>query len=378
MKTNLSFFSNKEISIDQKYEKLKVELKQIFGRLFEEREKVDSHVKIREDFQVINQKFQKRVRQTQDDIETELKISLNKNYETKKLGPEIREFYVAKKKDFFDVYDKKVESINEHINNIKNDSFMGELMKTFNDNKIHLSQLLGNLERRVEEDVEVKEYRRAYKKIYERASDIEAKIKDINKNINNLVKTFNKQSKDFETKNRYVIDDFENFTSGFIEILSEKVKALERLILKSYIKTTINAVANGFLTISFLNEDLKIKKKNIQEAILLLISSGELKGKYNIRLGIYYENPKVLDNVDEEELEVIKKMNFRVYMFLTHMKNFTSQYASIIAFIASLFTISYSIFSLTGNIPAMLSPWFVMFFIVIYLYFKKKKDAKIK
>lgn len=378
MKSNLSFFSNKEISIEQEYEKLKVELNQIFRKLFEESEKFNSHVKIREDFQVINQKLQTRVKQTQDEIEAELKISLNKNYETKKLSPEIREFYVRKKKEFLDVYDKKVESIKEHINNIKNDSFRGELIKSFNDNKIHLSQLLGTLERRVEDDVEVKEYRRAYKKIHERAADIEAKIKDINKNNNNLVKAFNKQSKDFETKNRYVIDDFENFMSGFIEILSEKVKALERLILKSYIETTINAVANGFLTISFLNEELKIKKKNIQEAILLLISSGKLKGKYNIRLGLYYENPDVLNNVDEEELEVIKKMNFRVYMFLTHFKNFTSQYASIIAFIASLLTITYYLLLLTGNNPLALTPVFITIVIITYLYFKKRKEAKIK
>jgi len=378
MRTNLSFFRNKEISIDQKYQKLEVELKQRFSRLFEEKEKSDSHIKIREEFRVINEKFQRRVRQTQDEIEAELKLSLNKNYETKKLDPEIREFYVRKKKEFLYTYDKKVESIKEQIDNIKNDSFRGELLKTFNDNKIHLSQLLGNLERRVEDDVEVKEYRRAYKKIYERAADIEDKIKDINKEINNLVKSFNKQSKDFETKNRYVIDDFENFTSGFIEILSEKVKALERLILKSYIETTINAVANEFLTISFLNEELKIKKKNIQEAILLLISSGELKGKYNIRLGVYYEDPNVLNNVDEEELEVIKKMNFRVFMFLTHIKNFTSQYASIIAFFASILTITYTLLMLTGNIIVALIPLLLTIIFMMYLYLKKRKETKIK
>jgi len=378
MKTNLSFFSENESAIDREYERLKLELKQIFGKLFEESKKFDSHIKIREDFQEINQKFQKKLRQTQDDIEAELKQSLNKNYETKKLDPEIREFYVRKKKEFLDVYDKKIESINEQINNIKNDSFRGKLIKVFNENKIHLSQLLGTLERRVEDDVEVKEYKRAYQKIHKRAGDIEAKIKDINKNINNLVKTFNKQSKDFETKNRYVIDDFENFTSGFIEILSEKVKALERLILKSYIKTTINAVANEYLTISFLNEELKIKKRNIQEAILYLISSGELDGKYNIRLGLYYENQDVLNNVDEEELEVIKKMNFRVYMFLTHFKNFTSQYASVIAFIASLLTITYYLLLLTGSNPLALTPVVLTIVVVTYLYYKKKKDVKIK
>ena len=61
------------------------------------------------------------------------------------------------------------------------------------------------------------------------------------------------------------MNDFDKFIDEYSEILNEKVKALERLILKSYIDMTIKAVANEYLTIGFLNNELKIKKQNIQD-----------------------------------------------------------------------------------------------------------------
>ena len=89
------------------------------------------------------------------------------------------------------------------------------------------------------------------------------------------------------------------FIDEYTEILVEKVKALERLILKSYIEMTLKAVANEYLTVGFLNNELKIKKQNIQDHLLFLISSGELKGKYDPRFAIYYENPEILDDLDK-------------------------------------------------------------------------------
>jgi hypothetical protein len=93
---------------------------------------------------------------------------------------------------------------------------------------------------------------------------------------------------------------------------------------------------------------------------------------------VYYEDPNVLNNVDEEELEVIKKMNFRVFMFLTHIKNFTSQYASIIAFFASILTITYTLLMLTGNAIVALIPLILTIIFMMYLYLKKRKETKIK
>ncbi|GAI58853.1 unnamed protein product, partial [marine sediment metagenome] len=157
--------------------------------------------------------------------------------------------------------------------------------------------------------------------------------------------------------------------------LREKVKILEESIVKSYVEFAIKAVANEFLTLSFLQNELKIKKTLIQKRLISLISSGKLKGKYDPQIGLYYENPEVLSMLDDKELEVIKKMNFRVYMFMRRLKNFTSQYGSIIAFFASLITISYYIFQISP--VTIIIPIILTLVVLGYLLFKKKQDEKI-
>ncbi len=140
----------------------------------------------------------------------------------------------------------------------------------------------------------------------------------------------------------------------------------------------IKAIANEFLTLSFLQNELKMKKQLIQKHLISLISSGKLKGKYNPQIGLYYENPEILNKLDDKELEVIKKMNFRVYIFMKQLKNFTNQYGSIIAFFASIITISYYIFQISGQNPiTIMIPIFLTLIVLGYLVFKKKKDEKI-
>jgi len=140
----------------------------------------------------------------------------------------------------------------------------------------------------------------------------------------------------------------------------------------------IKAVANEFLTLSFLQNELKIKKQQIQKHLISLISAGKLNGKFNPQIGLYYENADVLAKLDEKELEVIKKMNFRVYMFIRRLKNFTNQYGSIIAFFASILTISYYIFMLSGENPiTILIPVLLTLIVFFFLFFKKRKEDKI-
>ena len=140
---------------------------------------------------------------------------------------------------------------------------------------------------------------------------------------------------------------------------------------------TIKAVANEFLTTGFLNNELKIKKQNIQNHLLFLISKGELQGKYDPRFGIYYENPDILDDLDETELEVIKSTNFKVNMVMHHLKNFASQYGSVIAFFASILTISYYLFLFSGGNAAVIVFPIILTLIVLGFYFLRKKDVKI-
>ena len=113
--------------------------------------------------------------------------------------------------------------------------------------------------------------------------------------------------------------------------------------------------------------------------MIFLISNGDLKGKYDPRLGLYYENPEVLDKLDEDELEVFKKMNFRVYMFWKRFKSFTSLYGPIIGFFASLLAITYYIFVFSGGNPVSFAiPILFVLVIVFYFFFKREKEEKVK
>ena len=193
-----------------------------------------------------------------------------------------------------------------------------------------------------------------------------------------LVKEFNKRTRNFTQISKFILEDYNKFISEYSEILSEKIKTLERLILKSYIDMTIKAVANEYLTIGFLNNEIKIKKANIQNHLLYLISTDQLNGKYDPRFGIYYENPEVLDGIDEAELEVIKNTNFRVVMALNHLKNFTSQYGSVIAFFASILPISYPLSLLSGMNPvSILIPIVIVIVVVSYFFLKRHKKEEI-
>ncbi len=251
-------------------------------------------------------------------------------------------------------------------------------MTLITNRKIYLSQLLGALERKVEDYLEIKEFIKAHVIVQKRAKVIESKIKTINKTINNHVKSFKKQSKDFETKNKYILDDFDKFIHEYQAILIEKVKALEQLILKEYVSMAIKGVHPEYLTISFLSSELKIKKQNIQNHLLFLISAEKLKGKYDPRLGVYCEDSEIFNNLDEKELQVVKNMNFKAYLFLNRLKNFTSQYYSIIAFFASSLTISYYLFTLTGGNPlAVIMPVSLVIILISYLFFKKRKEDKL-
>ena len=378
IKLNLNLFNEMQNFIEQKFNTLNIELRDYSTKVFKKAGNHENYLKIQENFEIKKINFKENLRRTQEKIEDEIKKLVKKTNDSNKLVPEIRELFVKEKKNYQDEYNKKIQKINDQINILKNSSFRENLLSFINNSKILLSQLLGNLERKVEDNIEIKEFRRSILVIQKRAKEIDVEIKNINRNVNIIIKDFLKQSKNFNQISKFILEDFKKFIDEFSEILSEKVKALERLILKSYIDMTIKAVANEYLTIGFLNNELRIKKKNIQNHLLFLISSEQLKGKFDPRFGIYFENPEVLDGIDVNELEVIKNTNFRVVMALNHLKNFTSQYGSVIAFFASILTISYYLFLLSGGNPVtILIPLVLVGFVITYFFFKRHKKEEI-
>ena len=375
---NLNIFNSTLNSIEQQLNSLKTEIKNYHNRFLKKSEDNDSYADMQEDFRIATQKFREGSRNIQFNIENELKSISSKTEGSSKLIPEIRESFVKKKNDFMEEFNNKIEKINDQIEIMKNESFRGKLIDFINNSKIKLSQLLGNLERKVEDNIELKEFKRINLIIQKRAKNIESEIKEIKRTANTKIREYHRQSKNFNQISKFVLEDFNKFINEYTEILREKVKSLERLILKSYIEMTIKAVANEYLTISFLNNELKLRKKSIQDHLLFLISNGELQGKFDPRFAIYFENPEILDDIDESELEVIKNTNFKVNMALRHLKNFASQYGSIIAFFASILTISYYVFLFSGGNPAAIAFPVLITFIILGFYFLRKRDEKIK
>jgi hypothetical protein len=379
IKKSLKVHNEMQSFISQQFNSLNIELRAYSDKVVKESESYDNYLKIQENFESNKRRIKEHLDKSQNKIEERINSLLNKSGDLGKLVPELRELYVKTKNEFTTLFNSKIQKIKDHINLMKSQSFREQLLDLVNMKTIHLAQLLGNLERKVEENIEIKEYKKCNFLIQKRARDIELEIKKITRSVENAKKEFTKQSKNFGQNSKHVLKDFNRFIEDYTETLTEKVKRLERLILKSYIDMTLKAVANEYLTVGFLNNELKIKKQNIQDHLLFLISSGELNGKYDPRFAIYYENPEILDDLDETELEVIKSTNFKINMMMRHLKNIASQYGSIIAFFASVVTISYYLFLFSGGNPAVLAlPIVITLLLVVFYLLRKSKEEKIK
>jgi hypothetical protein len=378
---NLEIFNDLQNFIQKVYFNLNNDLLVQYKINIEEIEKSDekSYSHVEENCNKRWSKLDDTLKNTQDKIEDELKKSLEKVEDSNKLITELREIAVKNKNLLLKDFQEKRKKVNDELTILKSEVLRERLVNFINGNKIHISQLLGTLQTRVEDDLEIREYKRAYANIHKRSKNIEKELSNLNKAIKNLVKQFNRQSNNFETKNKYVLDDFYKFMTEFHAIHIEKIKALEALILKDYIQMAIKAVSNEYLTIGFLNNELKIKRGNLQDHLINLISNGELKGKYDPRLGIYYENPTIIENLNEDELEVIKGMNFKLYLIYRRLKSFSSLYGSILGLFASILAITYWIYIFSGNNPAVASiPISILLLIIVYYMFKRSKDDTIK
>ncbi|MFW9971715.1 MAG: hypothetical protein ACFFDF_16100, partial [Candidatus Odinarchaeota archaeon] len=374
---SLKLFNKIQTYVTQQFNILTIGLRTYTNKIFKETERFENYLKIQEEFENNKSKINDDLKQTQDKIEEKINTLFNKSADSSKLIPEIRELYVKAKNEFSNDYDNKIEKVNDHLNLMKTESFREQLVNLINKKKIHLSQLLGNLERKVEDNIEIKEFKRSNVLIQKRAKSIELEIKDILKIVDNKMKEFSKQSKNFDQTSKFILEDFYKFIDEYSEILAEKVRSLERLILKSYIDMTIKAVANEYLTLGFLNNELKIKKQNVQDHLLYLISEGELKGKFDPRFSIYFENPEILDELDETEIEVIKSSNYKLQMLKRNLRNFASQYGGIIAFFSSIVAITYYLFIFSGGNPTVFAFPIIITILVLVYYLRRTKEEKI-
>ncbi|MFX0135373.1 MAG: hypothetical protein ACFFDN_17145, partial [Candidatus Hodarchaeota archaeon] len=251
IKYSLQLFNEMQGFIEQKFNTLNVELMDYTKKVFKRVENQDNYLQIQESFKNKKQGIMDRLKKSQEKIEEQIIVLSNKPGNSNKLVPEIREFYVKIKNSFLNEYDNKVQKTNDQITILKNESLREQLLAFVNNSKIQLSQLLGNLERKVEDNIEIKEFKKSNVVIQRRAKNIDVEMKEISRNVNNMVKDLNRKSKNFNQISKFILENFEKFIHEFSEILNEKVKSMERLILKSYIDMTIKAVANEYLTTGF-------------------------------------------------------------------------------------------------------------------------------
>ena len=189
IKSNLILFNDKLKFITQEFNYLKDVLNENYSKIVDDIEKnrEKSHIKVKIDFENKWKKISNTFEQSKLKIENDLKLSLTNNKDAQKLSPELGEFSVKTKSAFLEDFKDKKEVINTKILILKDETNRGELNKFINVRKIRISQMLGMLQSRVEEDVEAREFKRAYFKIHKRERSIISQIKIINKNIKGFV-----------------------------------------------------------------------------------------------------------------------------------------------------------------------------------------------
>jgi len=374
IENNLIIFKNLQNFIDKKYTQLKENFFSFVNKMSKDIEESDSYDSIKETFEQKKEKYDSIIENTEEEILDTLEEVLEEDENTKKLSPEIREYFITRKNEFITKFNEEMKNLNHNLLIKKNELFRDSLVNYINTSKIQLSHLLGKLQTRIEDYIDTNEFKRASSRLDKRVENIEDTINEINAQLRSIIKEFNRQAIDFETKNKHILIDFSKYIDEFKVVLCEKSKSLESDILKNFIQMAIKAVANEFLTIGFIKKEIKLKKQNIQDHLLSLISSEELTGKYDPRLNVYYEDPEVLDKLDEDELKVIKSMNYKVYRFLNRFKNITKHYYPIIAFFASFLTLSFYLMRFANWNPWILLIPGVIIASIIYLVIWRKKD----
>ncbi|MCK4238273.1 MAG: hypothetical protein KAX33_04065, partial [Candidatus Lokiarchaeota archaeon] len=360
------------------FNSLRIQLRELNKSFQDEAEKINDYEKLLNNFSGKILKLSETMRVSFNKNEQEISTTMIQNESLKILNSEIREELVFNKNLFNKEFEEFKENVSKKLNLIKNDALKENLMHFINRNQVLLNQMLGSLERKVEDKLEIKDFKSTSIMVQRRVKKIREKLKYIENETYRLKKGYKKSSPTFNTKNKFLFDDFKHFLHEYDEIINEKIKKLEQLILKSYVEIVIKAVKDEYITISFLAHELKTKKDKIQTYIINMIGANELPGKYDPELQIYFENLEIIDNLNPAQLKVIKTTNFKLYEFLNRLRFFTSQYSSILTFIAAIFTITLSLYNLSGGNPlTVIIPLSIAILITFYLLLRKQKEEKI-
>lgn len=360
--------------INDRYNGMENNFRSFIKRITEIINEAESYKETKEELERGKEKFENLHDLIQESILERLDDTLESDEKFEKLSPELHELFVRRKNKFLQHYKKKMEEMNQKLIIKRNELFRDDLISYIKDSKIKLNHLLGRLQTRIEDYIDINEFERAYEKITEKRENIESQIELMKEELNEMVKTYNKQTKNFETRHKHILNEFDKYIIEYDAILSEKTKSFKSLVLENYIRMAIKGVTNEYLLVSYIAKDLSAKRKEIRNLILPL-SSEKLPGKFDPMYDIYYENPEILNQLDKDELEVIKSMNYKLYLFLNRLKNITKHYYPIIAFSASFLTLSFYLLQLTQWNPLILFIPGLIVIAILYFLLKRKKEA---
>jgi hypothetical protein len=161
IKENLVLFKDLQIFIIDLLDTVAIEFENQLTKTSDDVVRADSLIKMNEILESRKEIIRIRLRQVDEKIENKLKSIISLSYETRKFETEAREFYVSHKNEIKAMIEEKVQGINDKIKSIRFETDRGKLVLTIANNNIHLSQLLGTLQARVEDYIETEQIKRA-------------------------------------------------------------------------------------------------------------------------------------------------------------------------------------------------------------------------
>ncbi|GAG88602.1 unnamed protein product, partial [marine sediment metagenome] len=142
----------------------------------DEAEKINDYDKLLNNFSGKILKLSETMRISFNKIEQEISTTMIQNESLKILNSEIREELVFNKNLFNKEFEEFKENVSKKLNLIKNDALKENLMHFINRNQVLLNQMLGSLERKVEDKLEIKDFKSTSIMVQRRVKKIREKL----------------------------------------------------------------------------------------------------------------------------------------------------------------------------------------------------------
>ncbi len=245
--------------------------------------------------------------------------------------------------DIINDYNESKEDLEQKILNFEYQRVRHQLEKVLLAKQDILNNHLGKIQYDIENKIEIKKFKSAIQKLHDKLSKIDDIINRSEKELKLKNKEITSKSKVFSVKNKYLLDRWEIFIEEYRNIIIEKELNLELLILENYIKTVINVFKDEYIPFNYLAREFNLKKDLLIERLITLIADNRLPGKIYSELEVYYEDPKAIENLDKNTVELIKASKVQNYFFKNKVKRILLQWIPMVSVVILLSIIIFSV-----------------------------------